>query len=160
MFLPRVRGSGALIALLLWPGFLLAQSPDPGPLSDARRGIDRGNADYIAAFAKADADGVAAVYDADGVRLGDDGKVLRGRGAIAGDMRGFLQSVGAVTVTLATARVWLVDNLAYENGKTGATPSRRKARPGSASAAKYVTTWVRQADGGWKIKSDLAVPGT
>ena len=83
MSLSRVRAPGVLIALLLWPGFLLAQNPDPGPLSDARRGIDRGNADYIAAFAKADPDGVAAVYDADGVRLLDDGKVLRGRGAIA-----------------------------------------------------------------------------
>jgi hypothetical protein len=60
MSLSRVRAAGALVALLLSPGCLLAQHPDPGPLSDARRGIDRGNADYIAAFAKADADGVAA----------------------------------------------------------------------------------------------------
>lgn len=99
MSLPRVRAPRALIALLLWPGLLLAQRTDPGPLSDARRGIDRGNAEYIAAFARVDADGVATVYDADGVRLGRVG-------------------------------------------------------------GKYVATWVRQADGAWKIKSDLAVPGT
>jgi len=159
MSLSRVRAPGVLIALLLWPGFLLAQNPDPGPLSDARRGIDRGNADYIAAFAKADPDGVAAVYDADGVRLLDDGKVLRGRGAIAGDVRGFLQAVGPVTVSLATTRVWLADNLAYETGDWSYT-FRPKGKSQQRVGGKYVTTWVRQADGGWKIKSDLAVPGT
>ena len=158
--LPRLkRAPVALVNLLLWPGVLLAQNPDPGPLSDARRGIDRGNADYIAAFAKADADGVAEVYDADGVRLGDDGKVLRGRAAIAADVRRFLQAVGPVTVTLASARVWLVDNLAYETGDWSYTytpTGKGRQRIGG----KYVTTWVRQADGGWKIRSDLAVPGT
>lgn len=159
MILSRVRVRGALVALFVWPGVLLGQRPDPGPLSDARRGIDRGNADYIAAFAKADADGVAGVYDADGVRLGDDGKVLRGRGAIAGDVRGFVQAVGPVTVTLATARIWLVDNLAYETGDWSYTFTP-KGKSRQRIGGKYVTTWVRQADGGWKIKSDLAVPGT
>lgn len=159
MSLSRVRAAGALVALLLSPGCLLAQHPDPGPLSDARRGIDRGNADYIAAFAKADADGVAAVYDADGVRLLDDGRVLRGHGAIAGDVRGFIQTVGPVTVTLATTRVWLADNLAYEAGAWSYTFTP-KGKNQQRIGGKYVTTWVRQADGGWKIKSDLAVPGT
>jgi uncharacterized protein (TIGR02246 family) len=159
MSLSRVRAPGVLIALLLWPGFLLAQNPEPGPLADARRGIDRGNADYIAAFAKADADGVAAVYDADGVRLLDDGKVLRGRGAIAGDVRGFLQAAGPVSVSLATTRVWLADNLAYETGDWSYTFTP-KGKSQQRVGGRYVTTWVRQADGGWKIKSDLAVPGT
>ena len=161
MFLPRcvlapLRPSA--LALLLWPALLLAQHPDPGPLSDARRGIDRGNADYIAAFAKADPDGVAAVYDADGVRLGDDGRVLRGRRAITDDVRGFVQAVGPVTVTLATTRVWLVDDLAYETGDWSYTFTP-KGKSRQHVGGKYVTTWVRQADGGWKIKTDLAVPG-
>ncbi len=155
----RVRAPWAVLALLLWTRILLGQTPDPGPLSDARRGIDRGNAEYIAAFARADAHDVAAVYDVDGVRLGDDGKVLRGRGAIAGDVRGFLQAVGPVTVSLATARVWLVDNLAYETGDWSYTFTPR-GKSQQRVGGKYVTTWVRQADGGWKIRSDLAVPGT
>ena len=159
MSLPRVRAPRALIALVLWPGLLLAQRTDPGPLSDARRGIDRGNAEYIAAFARADAEGVARVYDADGVRLGDDGKVLRGRGAIAGDLRAFVQAVGPVTVTLATTGVWLVDDLAYETGDWSYTFTP-KGKPQQPVGGKYVAIWVRQADGGWKIKSDLAVPGT
>jgi ketosteroid isomerase-like protein len=143
MSLPRVPVPVALVALLLCPGLLVAQRTDPGPLADARRGIDRGNAEYIAAFARADADGVAAVYDADGVRLGDDGTVLRGR----------------VTVTLATSRVWLVDELAYEAG-TWSYTFTPKGKPEQHVGGKYVTTWVRQAAGGWRIKSDLAVPGT
>lgn len=158
MFLLPGGASGALIALLLWPRLLLAQG-DPGPLSDARRGIERGNAEYIAAFARAEADGVAAVYDADGVRLGDGGQVLRGRGAIASDLRRFIQAVGPVTVTLATARVWLVDNLAYETGDWSYTFTPKGKGP-QRVGGKYVTTWVRQADGGWRIRSDLAVPGT
>ena len=150
MSLSRVRVPTALIALLLCPGLLLAQRTDPGPLADARRGIDRGNAEYIAAFARA---------DADGVRLVDDGTVLRGRGAISADVRSFLQGAGPVTVTLATSRVWLVDALAYEAG-TWSYTFTPKGKPAQRVGGKYVTTWVRQADGGWRIKSDLAVPGT
>ncbi|MFL5517139.1 MAG: YybH family protein [Gemmatimonadales bacterium] len=159
MSLPRARVPVALIALLLCPGLLLAQRTDPGPLADARRGIDRGNAEYIAAFARADADGVASVYDADGVRLVEDGTVLRGRGAISADVRSFVQAAGPVTVTLATIRVWLVDALAYEAG-TWSYTFTPKGKPEQRVGGKYVTTWVRQADGGWRIRSDLAVPGT
>jgi hypothetical protein len=65
-----------VVALVVGPGVALAQTADPGPLADAPRGIERGHAEYIAAFARAD--GVA------GVRFNEDGKVLRGRSAIAG----------------------------------------------------------------------------
>jgi uncharacterized protein (TIGR02246 family) len=158
---PRIRTLllALALALALVPAPARAQSADPASLANAERGIERGNAEYIAAFARADADGVAAVYDADGVRLNEDGTAVRGRAAIARDVRALLQQAGPVTVTLATARVWLVDDLAYETGAWSYTftPS---GKPRVRIGGKYVTTWVRQADGGWRIKSDLGVPGT
>jgi hypothetical protein len=70
----RAPGWAAAALLVLLPSVGEAQRADPGALADARRGIDRGNAQYIAAFGRADADGVAEVYDADGVRLNEDGR--------------------------------------------------------------------------------------
>jgi uncharacterized protein (TIGR02246 family) len=151
---------GALAALfLLLPSAVAAQRADPGPLADARRGIDRGNAQYIAAFARADADGVAEVYDADGVRLNENGEVLRGGQAIAKDVRGLLDQAGPLKVALQTVQVWPVDDLAYETG-TWSYSYTPKGKPARTIGGRYVTTWKRQADGGWKIQSDLGVPGT
>jgi uncharacterized protein (TIGR02246 family) len=102
---------------------------------------------------------VAEVYDADGVRLNEGGDVLRGRQAIAADVRTLFQQAGPVKVTLATVQVWLVDDLAYETGTWSYTYTP-KGKPEHTIGGRYVTTWKRQADGGWKIKSDLGVPGT
>ena len=34
-----------------------------------------------------------------------------------------------------------------------------KGKAEQTIGGRYVTTWKRQADGGWKIKSDVGVPG-
>jgi len=142
---------GALAALfLLLPSAVAAQRADPGPLADARRGIDRGNAQYIAGFARA---------DADGVRFNENGEVLRGRQAIAKDVRGLLDQAGPVKVALQNVQVWLVDDLAYGTG-TWSYSYTPKGKTERTIGGRYVTTWKRQADGGWKIQSNLGVPGS
>jgi ketosteroid isomerase-like protein len=35
----------------------------------------------------------------------------------------------------------------------------RTGKPEQTIGGRYVTTWKRQADGGWKIRSDVGVPG-
>ena len=49
--------------------------------------------------------------------------------------------------------------IALETGdwSYGFTPM---GKPRERLGGKYVAIWVRRADGGWKIKGDLAVPGT
>ena len=49
--------------------------------------------------------------------------------------------------------------IALETGdwSSGSTPM---GKPQERLGGNYVAIWVRRADGGWKIKGDLAVPGT
>ncbi|MGH7674861.1 MAG: YybH family protein, partial [Gemmatimonadales bacterium] len=127
------------------------------PPVPARTGIDRGNAEYIRALAAADSLAVAAVYDARGARLGPNGTMVRGRAAIAADVGAMIRRVGPVKAVLATADLWVIDDVAYETGRWSYTftpPSGTEQTIGG----RYVTVWRKQRDGGWKIAADIGVP--
>jgi uncharacterized protein (TIGR02246 family) len=138
---------------------LAAQTTRSSEVDGARRSIQAGNAAYISAFQAADADAVAQVYDPQGARLNPGGEVIRGRRSIASDVGTFLTKVGPVRVTLETKEIWLVDDIAYETGVWSYT-FHPKARAEQRIGGHYVTLWKRQRDGGWKIWSDMGVPGT
>jgi uncharacterized protein (TIGR02246 family) len=147
---------GALL-MLVAAGLSWATPEEDAALSKVRAAVDKGNAQYIAAFANADAAALSAVYDADGTRLHENGALTRGRQAIAAEVRQFLERVGAVAVTIETLNLWVVDDRAYETGKWSYTftpPEKEEVR----LAGRYVTVWKKQADGGWKIVADMSVP--
>jgi uncharacterized protein (TIGR02246 family) len=133
-----------------------AQSPD---LAAAKRGIQAGNAAYIAAFKKADARQLSQVYDPQGARLNDGGQVVQGRKAIGKDVGNFIAKVGPVRVTLDSKEVWLIQDTAYETGLWSYT-FQPKGEAEQHMGGHYVTVWRRQPDGGWKILADMGVPGT
>ncbi len=112
------------------------RSIDTNP-TNVRRAIDRENAFFIAAMARADAAAVAATSH-------------------------FLHEVGPVQVTIETAKVWVADALAYESGKWTYTFTQAGAgtRVAQTIGGRYVTVWKPQADGGWKVMTDLSIPGT
>lgn len=123
--------------------------------------INDSNARYISAFANRDPQAFANLYDINGARLGDDGNgsVTRGHDAIARSAEKFMKSVnGTVTVTADTQRLYIVDNLAYEEGKYSLTFVRRGEAAEQHVTGQYVTVWKRQRDGGWKIYADIPVP--
>ncbi len=157
-----IRLLSQLIFGLVAPG-AVAQTTGPAPaaaaLADARRAIDSGNGAYKAAFLRADAQGLAEVYDSDGVRLNEGGVVIRGRAAIARDVAAFVGQVGPVRVTIETAAVWLVDDVAWESGAWSYT-FQPEGTAEQRLSGRYVTLWRRQADGSWRIWRDLGVPGT
>ena len=115
--------------------------------------------DAEAAFLHSDAEALAQVYDTDGVRFNEGGALLRGRAAIARDVAAFVGQVGPVRVTIETAAVWLVDDVAWESGAWSYT-FQPKGKAEKRLGGRYVTLWRRQADGGWRIWRDLGVPGT
>jgi uncharacterized protein (TIGR02246 family) len=135
-----------------------AQTTAAGDAS-ARKGIEAGNAAYIAAFKRADANALAQVYDPDGARLNEGGTVVRGRRAIADDVGKFVGKVGPVRVTLETKEVWLIDTNAYETG-IWSYVFQPKGQAEQRIGGHYVTVWKRQPDGSWKIWADMGVPGT
>ncbi len=141
---------------------LLCASTAPGvaqTTDDVRAAIDRGNAQYMAAFANADATALAGVYDVDGTRLNSNGRMARGHRAIAEDVASFLERAGPVVAVLKTVDLWVHGDLAYETGIRSYTyaPTGENER---RIDGRYVTTWKRQRDGGWKMYADMGVPGT
>ncbi|MGH7645162.1 MAG: YybH family protein [Gemmatimonadales bacterium] len=148
--------AAALLLMLVLAARVHAQVLNrPAPV---RTAIDRGNAEYTRAFAAADSTAVAAVYDPQGARLGPNGTVVRGRAAISADIGAFLRRVGPVKVILATADLWVIDDVAYETGKWTYTFTA----PGSTEqtvGGRYVTVWRKQPNGGWRILADMGVPG-
>ena len=61
---------------------VVAEAQERSERSEVRAAIDDGNASYIAAYAQSDAAALAMVYDLDGSRLNDNGRMDRGREAI------------------------------------------------------------------------------
>jgi uncharacterized protein (TIGR02246 family) len=135
-----------------------AQRPEDDRVQSA---INDGNARYIAAFANRDAQAFANLYDVNGARLGDDGNgsVTRGHDAIARSADKVMKSVnGTIAVTTDTQRLYVVDNLAYEEGNYTLTFVLKGETTERHVVGRYVTVWKRQGDGGWKIYADIPVP--
>jgi len=129
---------------------------DKSLLVEARRAIERGNAEYIAACAARDAAAFAAVYAPNGARLEQGGQIVVGRTAIEKNTATvWAKLTGPLTVKATTADVWLIDDLAYESGayvisaeSTGGT---------TRISGHYLTIWSKQSDGRWRIYRDLNV---
>jgi uncharacterized protein (TIGR02246 family) len=108
----------------------LAAASDPG--AEARKAIDVGNAQYIKCHGQGDAAGVAALFEENGARLEQKGRIIRGRKAIQADVEKFLKEVEPVTVTVETVDFWVIDDRAYETGKytyTFTPPGRVRLQP-------------------------------
>ena len=134
------------------------ESPTPsGALTEARKAIDKGNAQWIEAWDKADASLIAGLFAADGVLLGRNGKSFKGPNQILERMKTVMEAAGkGVKATVTTVDLWLIGDTAYETGKYSYT-SQEKGQP-VTDEGRYVTIWRRQSDNSWKIIVDMGVP--
>ena len=141
----RRRTLVVALALMLVPAIAGAQKPDP----DGQKLADQ----YMAAFNKGDAKGVAALYTTEAVRIGPDGQLLTGRAAVektyvdafAGAAKG-----AKLTITVGSSHVVTPDVKIMEGrfNSTGGT------NPGGG---RYVNTIVRQS-GSWLLASVVTIP--
>ena len=135
-----------------------AQNPAPSAaLDDARKAIDKGNAQWIDAWDKADASLLSQLFAPDGIMLGSKGKSFKGPQQISEHMKPVMEGAGkGVKATVTTVDLWLDADIAYETGKYSYA-YQEKGRP-VTDEGRYVTIWKRQADGSWKIIMDMGVP--
>jgi uncharacterized protein (TIGR02246 family) len=118
-----------------------------------RQEIEARNREFMAAFNRGDAAGVAAAYTADARILPPGAAAMSGRQAI----EQFWQSVmdmGVREVDLRTEQAEAVGDLAYEVGSATLTiqPTGSAA---STDIVKYVVVWKRQAGGAWQLAVDI-----
>src|SRR5215831_17183309 len=136
---------------------LLAAEPEgktEPALVDARKAIDKGNAQWIEAWDKADASLIASLFAEDGVMLGGKGKLFKGPAQVLEHMKRVFEAAGkGVKATVTTVDLWLDGSTAYETG----TYSYKSQQDGKQvnEEGRYVTIWKRQTDGSWKIASDM-----
>ena len=155
---------GAIIALLaVPPAFSQTKNPSTVPeaaseaFTEAKRGIDKGNAEWIEAWEKGDPERIAAIFTDDGIMLSQGGKVFKGRQQILERQKAAMQSVTPpVKVSVITVKIWLDGDAAYETGKYKYEYTE-KGKP-TTEEGRYVTMWKRQGDGSWKLTMDMAVP--
>jgi uncharacterized protein (TIGR02246 family) len=134
------------------------ESPTPsGALTEARKAIDKGNAQWIEAWDKVDASLIAGLFAEDGVLLGSNGKSFKGPRQIFERMKTVMEAAGkGVKATVTTVDLWLDGDTAFETGKYTYT-SQEKGQP-VTDRGRYVTIWRQQSDGSWKIIMDMGVP--
>jgi uncharacterized protein (TIGR02246 family) len=129
---------------------------DPA-LAEARTAIDKGNAQWIEAWDKADASLIASLFADDGVLLGRNGKFFKGPKQVLEHMKPVMEGAGkGVKSTVTTVDLWLDSGIAYETG-TYSYRYQEKGKPVNEEG-RYVTIWKRQSGGEWKIIMDMGVP--
>ena len=155
---------GPIIALLASHS-ALSQTKSPSPVSEAasetyaeaKRAIDKGNAQWIEAWEKGDPEMLAAIFTEDGVMLSQGGRVFKGRQQIFERQREAMQSVTRpIKVSVVTVKIWVDGDTAYETGNYKYEYAE-KGKP-TREQGRYVTMWKRQGDGSWKLSIDMAVP--
>jgi uncharacterized protein (TIGR02246 family) len=155
---------GAIIVLLAAPpAFSQTKNPSAVPeaaseaFAEAKRGIDKGNAEWIEAWEKGDPERIAAIFTDDGIMLSQGGKVFKGRQQILERQKAAMQSVTPpIKVSVITVKIWLDGDAAYETGKYKYEYTEN-GKP-ATEEGRYVTMWKRQSDGSWKLTMDMAVP--
>jgi uncharacterized protein (TIGR02246 family) len=154
MSYPKQVGATEIVTLSGSPG--LSQTSD-SEMTKARRAIDAGNAVWVAAWAKGDAEMLPGTFTSDGKELVAGGKVYKGHKQILALMRESMKKRGGRAVlTVTTTDVWLDGNIAYETG-TAVYEFTVSGQPQTLER-RYFTIWKRQSkNGAWKIYSNTGV---
>ena len=125
--------------------------------AQAKRAIDKGNAEWIEAWEKGDPARIAALFTDDAVMLSQGGRVFKGRKEILERQKAAMQSVTRpVRVSVITVKIWMDGDTAYETGKYKYEYTEKGKS--TMEEGRYVTAWKRQGDGLWKLSMDMALP--
>jgi uncharacterized protein (TIGR02246 family) len=145
--------AGACLALALVLTRTNQAAPEDKPVADKpaseeEAAIQKALAAYSAAFAKGDADAVLATWTADADFTDDDGKVYRGRDALAPLFKKSLPSYKGYKITGKATSVRLIKpDVALVDGEQTFTPP-----VGEPDVSRFTSVWVK-TDGQWRIRS-------
>jgi len=136
----------AIFAVVATLFLAAAASPGAALAADARKGVDAGNARWLAGLAAKDAGAVAAVYAEDAILYPPGAGAVSGRKAISA---AFEPMLGA-PLSLKTVEVKQSGDFAVETGTwTLAGPDGKPADDG-----KYIVVW-KKVGKGWLMWRDI-----
>jgi uncharacterized protein (TIGR02246 family) len=128
-------------ALVLAAAGALARAQDPQPEDLAA--IRESSQAFVAAFDKADAKAIAALWTEDGDYTDDSGRTFTGRAAIEKEYAAFFAAHPGVKLKLVVDSLKRIgENTVIEDGRAALDP----APPGPPAIGKYMAIHVRAAD--------------
>jgi uncharacterized protein (TIGR02246 family) len=148
----------SLVAVVSSAAYAGTKGKDEG-VREARAAIEAANTKFSEAFARGDANALAAMYTPDAIAFPPDSDMIRGDEAI-GQFWKTTRDSGVQSATLTTIDVERSGDVAYEVGKVSLTIQPVGKEPTTA-VAKYLVVWKRQPGGSWKLHRDIwnSVPG-
>lgn len=154
---------GSLLPLLL-VALACAKPATPPDPEAVRAQIQARNDVYAAAMMAGDSAAFLDLYAPDVVIVRPRMTDIVGRAAAVQDLAASIrrQTDTLLRVTIRTISVDATDSLAFEVG-TGEFEHRPKHDPNAkvaVSRTKYITFWVKGADGVWRARRDLTVADT
>ncbi len=158
---PMLR-SGAVVVILAFHAVACAHvgqgvpvGQDPAAVRTAIEGV---LGQFSAAMKRGDAAAVATLFTDDGQYITAATKgFVTGRAAIEEVFAARFKTTRFVEVTITTASVEVEGDTAYEIGTNRLVVQVGDAAPVTRTG-RYLTVWVRQPDGGWRIREDAIVP--
>ena len=118
-------------------------------MTDAREGIAATNQEFVSAYGRAAAAGVAALYTEDGQFLAPNSDFITGREAIQATFQSFMD-MGVKTVKLETIEVEGYGDTAFEKGRYTLEDESGQV----LDNGKLLVIWKN--DGGkWKLHRDM-----
>ena len=114
-------------------------------------------ADYMVAVNSGDADGMAALYAADAVRMAPDALPIRGRESIRRSMEQTFETA-ELNVQLQVKETEFSGELAYVRGTFLLTASPKDGSPPTESEGNWMRFMRREPDGRWRVAYSLWNP--
>jgi uncharacterized protein (TIGR02246 family) len=118
-------------------------------LANPRSQISAANAEFMAAFKRGDAAGMAAAYTTDALLMPPHSDFVRGSAAIRTFWQGVIE-LGLRDVKLETDEVQVQGDVLIEVGRYTLLPPTGAA----VDAGKYVVVWKNER-GGWRLDRDI-----
>ena len=121
-------------------------------MEKVREAITSANRNFMDAFRRGDAAGIAELYTSEAKLLPPDSQMMSGREAIQSFWQGAMD-MGIKEAELETVEVEAEGNLACEIGRFSLTV-QPEGGEGTTLTGKYVVVWKNQG-GTWKLHADI-----
>lgn len=152
----RMIGLGIAAALLAGCG----SGPQKETSAAAEQAILAQEEDWNAAYAKRDAQALAAFFAEDAAMAAPGSQLVRGKDSVRQATAAMAQDPN-LKLSFRANRVQVArsGDLAYSRGQYMLTMTNPETKQPESSRGYYLTVWQKQPDGEWKAVEDFITPG-